>query len=64
MNFCRTFFRNMKKFKHIYRLRISDFELEILEICKKNKIKPADFIRVSMLEKAEKDFKNFNECPF
>lgn len=54
----------MRNLKHIYRLRISDYELEILEICKEKKIKPADFIRSAILEKAEKlNFKQIN-IPF
>jgi hypothetical protein len=46
----------MRKLSHIYRLRLSDFELEILKTCKENKIKPADFIREAIKQKAEKDF--------
>lgn len=46
----------MRNLNKIYRIRLSDFELEILNLCKEKKIKPSNFIREAVLEKAERDF--------
>ena len=39
----------------IYRVRLSDFELQIFKMCKEHEIKPSDFIREAIKEKAVQD---------
>lgn len=45
----------MRNLNRIYRIRLSDFEFGILAKCKINKIKPSNFIREAIMEKAERD---------
>ena len=54
----------MRNLNKIYRIRLSDFKLAIFELAKNNKIKPSDFIRQAIAEKAQKDFNHSYLCPF
>jgi hypothetical protein len=45
----------MRNLNKIYRIRLSDFELEILRTCKERKIKPSEFVREAIRDKAERD---------
>jgi hypothetical protein len=54
----------MRNLNKIYRIRLSDFELEIHKICKERKIKPSNFMREAMREKAERDLDFKMDIPF
>jgi hypothetical protein len=43
---------------------MSDFELEILKMCKERKIKPSDFMREAIRDKAERDFRLKIDIPY
>ena len=45
----------MKNLNKIYRVWLSDFELQIYKMCKEREIKPSDFIREAIKEKAVQD---------
>ena len=45
----------MRNLNKIYRVRLSDFELQIFKMCKEHEIKPSDFIREAIKEKAVQD---------
>jgi hypothetical protein len=54
----------MRNLIHILRFRFSDEDVEYLNLAKQKGIKPSDFVRVAIREKAERDLDISKECPF
>lgn len=54
----------MRNLNKMYRIRLSDFELEILKMCKEHKIKPSEFVREAIRDKAERDFELKMDIPY